>query len=79
MGGGQHRHRSEELDGVPGKDTSRFRCTVSTDISLQGKYYSEPYGKPDTESSVARDEAVRNNFWSLCSDLTQEILGERVE
>ncbi|EJF63036.1 NAD(P)-binding protein [Dichomitus squalens LYAD-421 SS1] len=60
-------------------------AAVSTDINqtnwkeYQGKYYSEPYGKSDTESNAAKDEAIRNNFWRLCSDLTQEILGERIE
>ncbi|KAH9921486.1 NAD(P)-binding protein [Epithele typhae] len=45
----------------------------------QGKYFTEPYGKPDTESKQAQDRELANNFWDLCSKLSSEILGERVE
>ncbi len=44
----------------------------------QGKYYTEPYGKADQETNQAKDQAVADNFWKLCSDLTEELLGERL-
>ncbi|KAI0637734.1 NAD-P-binding protein [Trametes polyzona] len=67
-----------------GAEASLWAAT-STDINegnwkeFQGKYYTEPYGKPDTESNQAKDQNVANNFWKLCADLTEEILGERLE
>ncbi|RPD61994.1 NAD(P)-binding protein [Lentinus tigrinus ALCF2SS1-6] len=60
-------------------------ASVSTDINqlnwkeYQGKYYTEPYGTPDQETKQAKDDTLANNFWKLCSDLSQELLGERVE
>ncbi len=47
--------------------------------TMKGKYFTEPYGKPDTESSQAKDQTVASNFWKLCADLTQELVGERLE
>ncbi|OSD01843.1 NAD-P-binding protein [Trametes coccinea BRFM310] len=67
-----------------GAEASLWAAT-STDINeqnwkeYQGKYYTEPYGKPDQETEHAKDQGVANNFWKLCSDLTEEILGERLE
>ncbi|KAH9894194.1 NAD-P-binding protein [Cubamyces lactineus] len=67
-----------------GAEASLWAAT-STDINesnwkeYQGKYYTEPYGKTDQETDYAKDQTVANNFWKLCSDLTQEILGERLE
>ncbi|KAI0069897.1 NAD(P)-binding protein [Panus rudis PR-1116 ss-1] len=60
-------------------------AAVSTDINasnweeFQGKYFSEPYGKSDTETNQAKDEALGDRFWELCFSLAKEILGERVE
>ena len=48
-------------------------------VDVKGKYYTEPYGKPDQESKQAKDETLAKNFWKLCGDLSQELLGERVE
>ncbi|KAI0721936.1 NAD(P)-binding protein [Cerioporus squamosus] len=59
-------------------------AAVSTDINqlnwkeYQGKYYTEPYGTPDQESKQAKDQTVADNFWKLCSDLTEKLLGERL-
>ncbi|KAI0069896.1 NAD-P-binding protein [Panus rudis PR-1116 ss-1] len=60
-------------------------AAVSTDINIenwqeyQGRYFSEPYGKPDTETDQAKDEAIGDSFWELCSKLSREILGDDVE
>ncbi|KAI0757274.1 NAD(P)-binding protein [Daedaleopsis nitida] len=60
-------------------------AAVSTDINqsnwkeYQGKYYTEPYGNSDQESNQAKDQTVADNFWKLCGDLSEELLGERVE
>ncbi|KAI0829375.1 NAD-P-binding protein [Trametes gibbosa] len=43
--------------------------------SFQGKYFSEAYGKADTESKLAKDEEVAENFWELCAECTKEQLG----
>ncbi|KAH9853847.1 NAD-P-binding protein [Lenzites betulinus] len=67
-----------------GAEASLWAAT-STDINQsnwkdhQGKYYSEPYGKPDTETDQAKDRVVASNYWKLCADLTEELLGERLE
>ncbi|KAI0771509.1 NAD-P-binding protein [Trametes elegans] len=67
-----------------GAEASLWAAT-STDINesnwkeFQGKYYTEPYGKPDQETNQAKDQVVANNFWKLCADLTEEFLGERLE
>ncbi|KAI0643726.1 NAD-P-binding protein [Trametes meyenii] len=67
-----------------GAEASLWAAT-STDISVdnwknyQGKYFTEPYGKPDQETDQAKDDVVATNFWKLCADLTQELLGERLE
>ena len=45
---------------------------------MQGNYYSEPRGKPDQESKLAKDRKIEDNFWELCADLTEELLGERL-
>ncbi|EED83742.1 predicted protein [Postia placenta Mad-698-R] len=45
----------------------------------QGNYYSEAYGKPGTESKLAQDSQVSDNFWNFCAKLTQELLGEQLE
>lgn len=54
-------------------------CTFAhcTD-NQQGNYYSEPYGKPHTETDQAKDAELGANFWDLCSQFTQEILGEKL-
>ncbi|KIP09875.1 hypothetical protein PHLGIDRAFT_18507 [Phlebiopsis gigantea 11061_1 CR5-6] len=57
-------------------------AATSTDIfegnwrDYQGNYYSEPYGKPHTETDQAKSGELGNNFWNLCSKFIQEILGE---
>ncbi|KAI0366363.1 NAD-P-binding protein [Pilatotrama ljubarskyi] len=67
-----------------GAEASLWAATT-TDINesnwqeYQGKYYTEPYGKPDQETNQAKDPVVAKNYWKLCADLTEEILGERVE
>ncbi|KAI0829376.1 NAD-P-binding protein [Trametes gibbosa] len=67
-----------------GAEASLWAAT-STDINAnnwkeyQGKYYTEPYGKPDSETDQAKDQVVASNYWKLCADLTQELLGERLE
>ena len=42
----------------------------------QGNYYTEAYGKPGQESSMAQDETIADNFWELCAKLAQEITSE---
>ncbi|GJE84728.1 NAD(P)-dependent dehydrogenase [Phanerochaete sordida] len=60
-------------------------AAVSTDIfegnwkDFQGNYYSEAYGKPHTETDLGKSDELGNNFWNLCSQLTQEIIGEKLE
>ena len=44
----------------------------------QGNYYSEAYGKPHTETDQAKSAELGNNFWNLCSQLTGELLGEKL-
>ncbi|KAI9063399.1 NAD-P-binding protein [Trametes sanguinea] len=67
-----------------GAEASLWAATC-TDINeenwkdYQGKYYTEPYGKPDQETNQAKDQVIANNFWKLCSNLTEEILGEKLE
>ncbi|KAI0751285.1 NAD(P)-binding protein [Daedaleopsis nitida] len=67
-----------------GAESSLWAAT-STDINAsnwkeyQGKYFSEPYGKPDKETDQAKDQRLASNFWTLCTNLTQELLSERVE
>lgn len=57
-------------------------AAVSTDIfegnwkDYQGKYFSEPYGTPDTETDQAKSQELATNFWNFCAKLTKEILGE---
>ncbi|EIN09840.1 NAD(P)-binding protein [Punctularia strigosozonata HHB-11173 SS5] len=59
-------------------------AATSTDITpenfkeFQGNYYSEPYGKPGTETDQAKDEALGDRFWALCQLTAAEILGEHV-
>ncbi|KAK7684551.1 hypothetical protein QCA50_012498 [Cerrena zonata] len=66
-----------------GAEASLWAAT-STDINegnwrdFQGKYYSEPYGKPDTETDQAKDGKLGDNFWSLCQTLSRELLGDDV-
>jgi len=38
----------------------------------QGQYFTEPYGKPETETDQAKDEALGNAFWELCEKLSQQ-------
>ncbi|KZT13175.1 NAD(P)-binding protein [Laetiporus sulphureus 93-53] len=67
-----------------GAEASLWAAT-SADISeenwknFQGKYYSEPYGKPDQESKLAKDDSISANFWNLCVKLTKELLGEDLQ
>ncbi|KAI0334840.1 NAD(P)-binding protein [Cubamyces sp. BRFM 1775] len=71
-------------DAEEGAEASLWAAT-STDINegnwgdFQGNYYAEPYGTPGKETSQAKDQALGNNFWKLCADLTEELLGERLE
>ncbi|CDO74111.1 hypothetical protein BN946_scf185043.g161 [Trametes cinnabarina] len=71
-------------DADEGAEASLWAATT-TDINetnwqdFQGNYYSEPYGKPGQETSQAKDQTIGNNFWKLCADLTEELLGERLE
>ncbi|EPQ55827.1 NAD P-binding protein [Gloeophyllum trabeum ATCC 11539] len=44
----------------------------------QANYYSEPRGKPHTESDTAKQESIADNYWELCASLTREILGEEL-
>ncbi|PCH41636.1 NAD(P)-binding protein [Wolfiporia cocos MD-104 SS10] len=66
-----------------GAEASLWAAT-STDIfegnwkDFQGNYYSEPYGKPGTESKLAQDAQNAANFWELCASLTREMLGEEL-
>ncbi|RPD74490.1 NAD(P)-binding protein [Lentinus tigrinus ALCF2SS1-7] len=47
---------------------------------FQGSFFMEPYGKPNqSESKIASDQTVGENFWKLCVQLTEELLGERLE
>ena len=59
--------------------TSADHSSLTYPCHWKGKYYTEPYGKPDQESSQAKDRTVATNFWKLCGDLTQELIGERLE
>ncbi|KAI0356702.1 NAD(P)-binding protein [Trametes cingulata] len=67
-----------------GAEASLWAATT-TDINesnwneFQGNYYSEPYGKPGQETNQAKDNALADNFWTLCAGLTEELLGERLE
>ncbi|KAL6306754.1 hypothetical protein BKA93DRAFT_138131 [Sparassis latifolia] len=66
-----------------GAEASLWAATC-TDINVgnwrdfQGNYYSDPYSKPQTESKLAKDNAVADNFWNLCAKLSQELLGEEL-
>ncbi|KAH9950065.1 hypothetical protein B0H21DRAFT_687260 [Amylocystis lapponica] len=66
-----------------GAEASLWAAT-STEIfegnwkDFQGKYFSEPYGKPDQESKLAKDKDIEDNFWELCATLTEELLGKRL-
>lgn len=48
-------------------------------LSTQGGYFSEAKGKPDTESNLAKDETVAQNFWNLCAAQAKKILGEDLQ
>ncbi|OJT13397.1 WW domain-containing oxidoreductase [Trametes pubescens] len=67
-----------------GAEASLWAAT-STDINegnwkdYQAMYYTEPYGKPGTETDHAKDEVVAKNLWNLCAGLTEELLGERLD
>jgi len=66
-----------------GAEASLWAAT-SADINMsnwnefQGNYYSEPYGPPGTETDLAKDEELGNNFWTFCAARTKEILGEEL-
>ncbi|KAI0771510.1 NAD-P-binding protein [Trametes elegans] len=45
---------------------------------FQGKYFAEAYGKPDTESTLAKDDEIAANFWELCAACAKEKLGEEL-
>jgi hypothetical protein len=48
------------------------------DRAGQGNYYTEPYGKPHTESSQAQDERLGDAFWTLSTAQAKELLGQDV-
>lgn len=60
-----------------GAEASLWLAT-STDVGPehQGHYYSEAYGKPDTESDQGKDESLGDAWWTLCRQRTKEIIGE---
>jgi len=66
-----------------GAEASLWAAT-STDINpdnwkeYQGEYYSEPYGKPKTETHLAKNEELANDFWEFCASLTKKLLGEEL-
>ncbi|KAL1946626.1 hypothetical protein VTO73DRAFT_14730 [Trametes versicolor] len=41
----------------------------------QGKYFAEAYGRSDSESNLAKDEEISDNFWELCAACTKEQFG----
>jgi hypothetical protein len=67
-----------------GAEASLWAATT-TDINasnyaeFQGNYYSEAYGKPGTESELAKNEAVADAFWKFSAERAKEILGEDVD
>ncbi|KAF7793674.1 hypothetical protein EIP86_004789 [Pleurotus ostreatoroseus] len=64
-----------------GAEASLWAATC-TDIfegnwkDFQGNYYSEPYGKPHTESKQAQDPELADAYWNLSTKLIKEITGE---
>ncbi|TFK48301.1 NAD-P-binding protein [Heliocybe sulcata] len=70
-------------DAQEGAEASLWAAT-SAEINgdnwteYQANYYSEPRGKPHTESDNAKDESIADNYWELCASLTKEILGEEL-
>jgi hypothetical protein len=51
---------------------------MRADRAGQGNYYTEPYGKPHTESSQAQDERLGDAFWTLSTAQAKELLGHDV-
>jgi len=55
---------------------SSIWAATSTDITkaegYQGEYFTEPFGKPGSETSQAQDEILGDNFWKLCEKLSKE-------
>ena len=43
---------------------------------FQGNYYSEPYGKRDTETAQARSPELAENYWNLSVKLISDTIGE---
>jgi hypothetical protein len=66
-----------------GAEASLWLATC-TDINAanfaeyQGHYYPDAYGKKETETDQAKDEALGDSFWSFCADRARAILGEDV-
>lgn len=56
-------------------------AAVSPDITQadQGKYFSEPKGKRDTESADASDMEAASNLYDLCAKTVKDVIGEDVQ
>ncbi|KAI0794343.1 hypothetical protein C8Q74DRAFT_1315119 [Fomes fomentarius] len=62
--------------GKSAEEGAEANINESNWSDFQGNCYDERYGKP---GSQAKDQALADKFWTLCADLTEELLGERLD